>query len=261
MVVAGGDLDCALVTSAAVELRDVRRTFGSTVALAGMTWHASSGQVTAVLGPNGAGKTTAVECAEGLQRPDAGTVRVLGADPWRAGAGHRARVGVMLQEGGLPGGVRPMTLLRHLASLHAASGASGAASGSGGGSGRVGALAERLGLPRGGPAVRRLSGGQRQRLALAVALVGRPDVVFLDEPTAGLDPHARLQVWDLLREERDRGCTVVVTTHSFGEAERLADTVVIVGAGRVLALGSLTEVTQGRTLEEVYFGLTGRAVP
>jgi ABC-2 type transport system ATP-binding protein len=228
----------------AVSVHDLAKRFGGTTALAGMTWAARHGQVTAVLGPNGAGKTTTIECAEGLQRPDSGEVRVLGADPWGAGPDHRATVGVMLQDGGLPNGSTPVRLLRHLASFHQSPA-------------DVDALAERLGIDRfAGTTVRRLSGGQKQRVALAAALLGRPEVAFLDEPTAGLDPHARLDAWDLMRETRDTGCAVIVTTHSFEEAERLADHIVIVHRGRVAAQGSLAELTQERSLEDVYFSLT-----
>jgi ABC-2 type transport system ATP-binding protein len=212
-----------------------------------MTWAARHGQVTAVLGPNGAGKTTTIECAEGLQRPDSGQVRVLGVDPWRAGADHRACVGVMLQDGGLPNGTKPVRLLRHLAAFHHFPA-------------DVDSLVERLGIGAfSGTTVRRLSGGQKQRVALAAALVGRPRVAFLDEPTAGLDPHARLDVWDLVRETRDAGCAVIVTTHSFEEAQRLADHIVIVNRGRVVGVGGIAELTAQRSLEDVYFALTREA--
>jgi ABC-2 type transport system ATP-binding protein len=228
----------------AVTVQELVRVFGTHRALDGMTWSAAAGQVTAVLGPNGAGKTTSIECAEGLQRPDGGIVQVLGQDPWHASAEHRARVGVMLQDGGLPNGTRPLRLLRHLAALYAAPAP-------------VDDLVARLGIDRfAGTTVRRLSGGQRQRVALAAALVGRPEVAFLDEPTAGLDPHARLDVWDLVRETRARGCAVVVTTHSFEEAERLADHIVIVHRGSFVAQGSLAEVSGTRGLEDTYFALT-----
>jgi len=227
-----------------VSVRDLAKRFGGTTALAGMTWAAHYGQVTAVLGPNGAGKTTTIECAEGLQRPDSGEVRVLGVDPWQASADHRAAMGVMLQDGGLPNGCTPVRLLRHLACLHRRPA-------------DVDALVERLGINAfAGTTVRRLSGGQKQRVALAAALVGRPAVVFLDEPTAGLDPHARLDAWDLLRQTRDGGCAVIVTTHSFEEAQRLADHVVIANAGRVATQGSIAEVTGHESLEDVYFSLT-----
>jgi len=228
----------------AVTVTDLAKRFGATTALAGMTWAADRGQVTAVLGPNGAGKTTTIECAEGLQRPDSGQVRVLGADPWQAGPDHRACVGVMLQDGGLPNGSTAVRLLRHLAAFHQAPAS-------------VDALVDRLGIAAfAGTTVRRLSGGQRQRVALAAALVGRPEVAFLDEPTAGLDPHARLDVWDLLRETRDLGCAVILTTHSFEEAQRLADHVVIACRGRAVAQGTIAEVTGEHSLEDVYFSLT-----
>jgi ABC-2 type transport system ATP-binding protein len=233
-----------LSVTEAVRVRDLAKRFGATTALAGMTWAARHGQVTAVLGPNGAGKTTTIECAEGLQRPDSGEVRVLGTDPWQAGADHRAAVGVMLQDGGLPNGSTAVRLLRHLAAFHRSPA-------------DVDALVSRLGIDAfSSTTVRRLSGGQKQRVALAAALVGRPAVAFLDEPTAGLDPHARLDAWDLLRETRDTGCAVIVTTHSFEEAQRLADHVVIVHRGRVAAQGSIAELTGEHSLEHVYFSLT-----
>ena len=216
-------------------------------ALDALTWSAPSGRVTAVLGRNGAGKTSVIEMAEGLRRPDSGSIRVLGAEPWNADADHRARVGVMLQDGGLPMGTKPMALLRHLASFYASPV-------------DVDDLAARLEIPSfNRTSVRRLSGGQRQRVALAAAMVGRPAVLFLDEPTAGLDPHARREVWSIIGDERARGASVVVTTHSFEEAERLADHVVVMNAGRCVAEGSLDEVTRGRDLEDVYFDLTENA--
>jgi ABC-2 type transport system ATP-binding protein len=234
-----------VVVTDAVRLRNLAKRFGRVAAVDGMTWSAQPGRVTAVLGPNGAGKTTTIECAEGLRRADTGEVRVLGEDPWGAGADHRARVGVMLQDGGLPTGSRPLRLLRHLSQMYAAPLP-------------LEPLVERLGIADfDRTTVRRLSGGQKQRVALAAALIGRPEVAFLDEPTAGLDPHARRDVWDLVRETRDSGCAVVVTTHSFAEAERLADHVVIVSAGRVVGAGSLRELTAACSLEDLYFDLTG----
>ena len=227
-----------------VVVAGLRHRYGDVVALDDMSWTAEAGRITAVLGPNGAGKTTMIEMAEGLRCPDAGTVRVLGRDPWRAGAEHRARVGVMLQDGGLPGGTKPRRLLTHLAAMHRRPA-------------DVDDLVARLGIDAfAGTAVRRLSGGQRQRVALAAALVGRPEVVFLDEPTAGLDPHARRDVWRLLDEVRDLGATLVVSTHSFGEAERLADKVVVVARGRVVAEGTVDEVGGSAGLEQTYFTLT-----
>ncbi len=197
----------------------------------GACWTAESAQVTAVLGPNGAGKTTMIECCEGLRRADRGRVRVLGLDPIRDGARLRPRVGVMLQDGGLPNAARAGEVLRLVAAMHAHPIPPSTLLGDLG-------LAEHRRTT-----VRRLSGGQRQRLALAVAVVGRPEVVFLDEPTAGLDPQARLAVWELIGRLRDGGSAVVLTTHLLDEAERLAERVVVVDQGRVVAAGSPAELS------------------
>ncbi len=241
-----GALNSRAVTPA-VAVTDLRRVFGSTPAVDGATWAAHAGEITCVLGPNGAGKTTTIECLEGLQRPDGGTVRVLGRDPLRADADHRARVGVMLQDGGLPQSVAPLRLLRHLATLTQ-------------GPGIGEQLVRDLDIaPFGRTPVRRLSGGQRQRVALAAALLNEPDVAFLDEPSAGLDPHARLDVWRIVREQADRGAAVVVTTHSFEEAERLAQRIVIMHRGRVVADAPPAELVDGGSLEHTYFALTGGA--
>ncbi|NAZ76468.1 ATP-binding cassette domain-containing protein [Kineococcus sp. T13] len=217
---------------AAVEVRDLRKALGGRTVLDGLSFRAERASVTALLGPNGAGKTTTVACCEGLRRPDSGSVRVLGLDPHADAGALRPRVGVMLQDGGLPTGVGALEALRHVAGLHT----------------RpldVGALAERLGLTSfARTRVRRLSGGQRQRLAVACALVGRPELVFLDEPSAGLDPQARLAVWDVVREARASGVSVVLTTHLMEEAERLADAVVVVDHGRVVASGTPEELTR-----------------
>ncbi|CAM3920903.1 ABC transporter ATP-binding protein [Janibacter anophelis] len=236
-------LDSPLVTRAVV-VEDLCRVFGETRAVDGASWAASSGEITCVLGPNGAGKTTTIECLEGLQRPDSGTCRVLGTDPWQAGADHRARVGVMLQDGGLPQSVSAARLLTHLQRLYRTE--------------RSRELIDRLDIaPFARTPVRRLSGGQRQRVALAAALLGDPEVAFLDEPTAGLDPHARLAVWELIRERRDAGVALVVTTHGFDEAERLADRVVILDRGRVVADGTPGAIAGEGRLEDAYFALTG----
>lgn len=230
--------------NAAVEISDVTHRYRDRLALDSLTWSAATGRITCILGPNGAGKTSIIEMAEGLRRTDSGRIRVLGVDPWGADATHRARVGVMLQDGGLPGSVGAGRFLDHLARLYPATG-------------RLPVLRERLGLDDfARTAIRRLSGGQRQRVALAAALLARPQVAFLDEPSAGLDPHARLEVWDLIREERDRGCAVVVTTHSFEEAEQLADDIVIMAAGRAVATGTPSTVAAGTSLSATYFDLT-----
>ena len=222
----------------------VSRRFGPVEALRESTWSAAVRTVTCVLGPNGAGKSTAVEIAVGLQRPDAGRVRVLGRDPWAAPALHRSRVGVMLQDGGLPQAARPVSLLTHLARFYTAPWP-------------VGQLCQRLGIDEyARTPVRRLSGGQRTRLALAAALIGRPEVLFLDEPTSGLDPQARRVAHRMVREVAGSGTAVILSTHTFEEAERLADRVVILAAGRVVAAGSLASVQDGVSLEQRYFALT-----
>ncbi len=231
----------------AVTFDALTRRFGTVTACTELTWAAPAGEITAVLGPNGAGKTTAIECAVGLQRPDGGTIRVLGTDPWLAPAEHRSRVGIMLQSGGLPNGTNPRRLLRHLAAFYGAPV-------------DTLALSTRLGIDAfAGTTIRRLSGGQKQRVALAAALVGRPEVLFLDEPTAGLDPHGRLDVYDLLRDLRAEGTTLVVTTHSFEEAQALATHLVILSAGRTVAEGTVDQVTGTASLEDVYFALTRKA--
>jgi ABC-2 type transport system ATP-binding protein len=219
--------------SVAVEVIDLVKRYGTRPAVDGASFTAAAGQVTAVLGPNGAGKTSTVECCEGLREPDGGTVRVLGRDPLRDGGWLRSRVGVMLQGGGMPAAARGADVLQLAAAMYE----------------RPRDPDELIAaLDLGGQLrtpIRRLSGGQQQRLALAVALIGRPLVAFLDEPTAGLDPQARVVVHDLIRGLRSTGVAVVLTTHLLDEAERLADHVVLMAGGRVVAAGSPQELTGG----------------
>ncbi|WP_282202818.1 ABC transporter ATP-binding protein [Kitasatospora fiedleri] len=214
----------------AVEVTGLVKRYGDKTAVDGLSLAIARGTVTAVLGPNGAGKTTTIETCEGYRRPDAGTVRVLGLDPVAQAGRLKPRIGVMLQSGGVYAGARALEMLRHTAALYADPLP-------------VGPLAERLGLDScGRTPYRRLSGGQQQRLALAMAVVGRPELVFLDEPTAGLDPQARRATWELVTELRAAGATVVLTTHRMDEAEQLADDVAIVDRGRVIAQGSPDEL-------------------
>ncbi|GIJ00211.1 ABC-2 type transport system ATP-binding protein [Sediminihabitans luteus] len=216
--------------SPAVVVRGLVKRYDGRAVVDGLDLVAERGAVTAVLGPNGAGKTTSVECCEGLRTPDAGEVRVLGLDPVAQARALRPRVGVMLQDGGLPTGVRALEMLRHVAAMYADPR-------------DVDELAERLGLESfARTTVRRLSGGQRQRLALAAAVVGRPEVVFLDEPSAGMDPQSRHAVWDLVRELRGQGVGIVLTTHLMDEAEDLADHVYVVDHGQVIASGATAEL-------------------
>jgi len=216
--------------SPALEIRGLVKRYGGRAVVDGLDLVAHPGQVTAVLGPNGAGKTTTIECCEGLRQADEGSVRVLGRDPLTDAAELRPRVGVMLQDGGLPTGIRAQDMLAHVARMYADPR-------------DLGELTERLGLGSfGRTTVRRLSGGQRQRLALAAAIVGRPELVFLDEPSAGMDPQSRHAVWDLVRELRDEGVAVVLTTHLMDEAEDLADHVAVIDQGRVIAHGSVRDL-------------------
>lgn len=216
--------------TAAVQVSDLVKRYGDLVAVDQLSLVATAGQVLALLGPNGAGKTSTVEVCEGFRRADGGQVRVLGLDP--RDRSLRSRVGVMPQGGGSYPGARAGEMLALFASYYARPLP-------------VGPLLERLGLT--GCArtpYRRLSGGQQQRLSLALAIVGRPELVFLDEPTAGLDVQARHATWDLVRELRGEGVSVVLTTHAMEEAEELADEVVIVDHGRVLATGTPRELTR-----------------
>ncbi|WP_422117402.1 ABC transporter ATP-binding protein [Brachybacterium sp. UNK5269] len=214
----------------ALVAEDLALSYGTVRALDGLSLTAHHGEVTALLGPNGAGKTTAISCATGLLRPDRGTVRALGADPWRSSPQHRARVGVMIQDGGLASGASALQLLRYGASLHAAPL-------------DVDEVAAHLGIDTfARTLVRRLSGGQRQRLALALAIIGRPDLVFLDEPTAGMDPSIRRRVRDLIRGLARTGTAVVLTTHLMDDVVGLADAVRVIARGRVLASGSVQDV-------------------
>ncbi|MFW6774859.1 ABC transporter ATP-binding protein [Nocardioides sp. CPCC 205120] len=216
----------------AVEIDGLVMRYGDTLAVDGLSLDVAAGSITAVLGPNGAGKTTTLETCEGFRRPHAGTVRVLGLDPVRDRAALLPRIGVMLQAGGAWSGVRAVEMLRHVAALHAHPLP-------------VDLLVERLGLGEcGRTPYRRLSGGQQQRLGLALALVGRPELLFVDEPTAGMDPAIRRATWELLEELRADGVTTVLTTHYLDEAERLADHVHVIDHGQLIASGSPYELTK-----------------
>lgn len=206
-------------------------TYGRSTAVEDVSLTAEAGRVHALLGPNGAGKSSTIACAAGLRSPRSGTIRIFGHDPRTDHARTAECAGVMLQDGGLPMSARPLAVLRHLARLYEDPV-------------DVDALAERLGITSfASRSIRRLSGGQRQRVGLAAALVGRPRLVFLDEPTAGLDPQARLAVDEVIAEQRDAGTALVLTTHDMADAERLADVVTVVDHGRVIAHGTVSELT------------------
>jgi ABC-2 type transport system ATP-binding protein len=215
----------------AVEISGMVKRYGPVTAVDGLTLTAGAGQVTAVLGPNGAGKTTTIEVCEGYRGVDSGTVRILGLDPMRAAAGLRPRVGVMLQSGGIPPAVPALEYLKTLSRFHVKPH-------------EPAWLLDIVGLSDlAKTPYKRLSGGQQQRLSLAAAVIGRPELVFLDEPTAGLDPQARHATWDLVSALRHDGVGVVLTTHFMDEAERLADHVVIIDHGRAVAAGSPAQLT------------------
>jgi ABC-2 type transport system ATP-binding protein len=227
----------------ALQVQGVSVRFGSRVVLDRLSLAAQPGRLTAVLGPNGAGKTTLVRCCTGLLQPDSGSINVLGGPAGRPEAA--ARVGLMPQSTGAWSGVRAGELLRYLAALYAHPH-------------DVDALMARCGVADvAGLPYRRLSGGQQQAVNLAGALIGRPELVFLDEPTAGLDPHARHAIWQLLDELRRAGVGIVLTTHAMDEAQRLADQVYILDRGRLAVSGTVPELTRdGRTLEAVFLANT-----
>ncbi len=219
---------------ALIEVRGLRKTYGRTVAVDSLDLDVAEGQVVGVLGPNGAGKTTTVECVAGLTRPDGGTVTVAGHVPWRDRGPVTRLLGVQLQSSALPAKLTAREAVRMVAACHDDPA-------------DPDELVDRLGLgPVAGTRYGKLSGGQQQRLAIATALVGRPRAVLLDELTTGLDPEARRRTWDLVREIRDGGTTVVLVTHLMEEAQQLCDRITVVAGGRVVAEGTPAEVVAGR---------------
>jgi len=208
----------------AVEVAHLRKTYGTLVAVDDVSFSVAEGEIFGILGPNGAGKTTAIECAVGLRRPDAGTIRLLGLDPRADRDQVHEIVGVQLQSGALPAKLRVGEILEEYRSFYRDPA-------------DVGELLEVLGLAaKRGDYYRSLSGGQRQRLSVALALIGRPRIAVLDEMTTGLDPKARRDTWELIEGIRDRGVTVLLVTHFMEEAERLCDRVALIDSGRVVAL-------------------------
>ncbi len=211
----------------AVQVRDLRKSYGSRVAVDGLSFEAAGGEVFALLGPNGAGKTTTIEILEGYRHRDDGEVSVLGLDPQRQAHQLRQQIGLMLQEGGVYPQARPREILKLFASFYPKHD-------------DPDRLLELVGLSGElKTPYRRLSGGQKQRLALALALIGCPRLVFLDEPTAGMDPQARRATWDIIRSLREQQVTVLLTTHYMDEAEQLADRIGIIDRGRLAAVGDM----------------------
>ena len=232
-----------------LEIRDLRKSYAGRPAVDGLSLSVLPGEVFGVLGPNGAGKTTTVECAAGLRRPDSGTVRVLGLDPCTDPAEVRQRVGVQLQSAVLPRRMRVSEALAVFACGYRQRADPDQLLGEWG-------LAEQRRTAFGA-----LSGGQQQRLFIVLALLGRPEVLVLDEVSTGLDPAARRETWALVRRLRTRGVTVVLVTHAMDEAEALCDRLAVIARGRIVAEGSPADVRgRHRTLEDAYLELTCPAV-
>jgi ABC-2 type transport system ATP-binding protein len=223
-------------TRPAVEITHLRKTYGTLVAVDDLSLEVAEGEIFGILGPNGAGKTTTVECAIGLRSPDSGTIRLMGLDPKTQKDEVHEIVGVQLQEGAQPAKLKVGEILDMYRSFYRDPA-------------DVGELTEVLGLAaKRGDYYRSLSGGQRQRLSVALALIGRPKIAVLDEMTAGLDPQARRDAWELIENIRDRGMTILLVTHFMEEAERLCDRVALIDNGRVVALdtpASLAERARG----------------
>ena len=229
------------MTTPAIRATDVTKHYGDHTAVDGVSLEVRPGEIFGIIGPNGAGKTTFMECLEGLRRPTSGTIDVLGEDPSHPTKRWRERIGVQLQTAALPPKITVNEAMALFASLYSDPA-------------DTGQLLDELGIAaKGRSYVDKLSGGQRQRVFIALALVGKPDVVFLDELTTALDPQARLAMWDVVRSIRQGGATVVMTTHYMEEAEALCDRVAVIDAGRLIALdtvpGLIASVTKGTKVQ------------
>ena len=229
-----------------VKVEGLRKTYGSTIAVEDVSFEVFEGEIFGMVGPNGAGKTTTIECLEGLRKPDGGTIRVLGVDPQHDGQVLRTRTGMQLQQSNLPERMKVWEALDLYASFYPKAA-------------DWKKLLTQLGLEekRNAPFAK-LSGGQKQRLFIALALLPDPQLVFLDELTTGLDPQARHAIWDLVRDVRSKGKTVLLTTHFMEEAERLCDRVAILDHGRIVALDTPAALIRGLGVEErVVFSVDG----
>ena len=221
----------------AIEVVGLRKSYGPREVLHGVSFAVETGEVFALLGPNGAGKTTTVEILEGYRRRDGGEVRVLGTDPARGGRDFRARIGIVLQSSA----VYPLLTVRETLDLFAGYYPRPRT---------VGEVIELVGLAGKTDArVRTLSGGQLRRLDLALALIGDPDLIFLDEPTTGFDPAARRQAWETIRDLRALGKSILLTTHYMEEAQRLSDRIAILANGRIVTTGSPRELLAEQVVE------------
>jgi ABC-2 type transport system ATP-binding protein len=221
-----------MMTQPAIQIENLIKRYGQAVAVSGVSFTVKPGEVFGIVGPNGAGKTTTIECIEGLRPPTAGTIRVLGLDPQTDGNELRERIGVQLQESHLHDRLKVWEAMDLFSSFYRK---------------RVDwrTLLEQVGLSdKQGSTFVKLSGGQKQRLFIALALVNDPELVFMDELTTGLDPHARRAMWDLVRAVRAQGKTVVLTTHFMEEAERLCDRVAVMDRGQIIALDTPQNLIQ-----------------
>ena len=229
------------MTTPAISAADVTKRYGDLTAVDGVSLEVSPGEILGIIGPNGAGKTTFMECLEGLRRPTSGTIDVLGEDPSRPSTRWRERIGVQLQTAALPPKITVNEAMALFASMYS-------------NPADPAQLLNELGIAaKGRSYVDKLSGGQRQRVFIALALLGKPEVVFLDELTTALDPQARLAMWDVVRSIRQGGATVVMTTHYMEEAEALCDRVAVIDAGRLIALdtvpGLIASIAKGTKVQ------------
>ena len=226
---------------AAIIVENFTKSYGSNRVVDELQFTVQRGEIFALLGPNGAGKTTTIETLEGYRKPDNGRVRVLGLDPIRESQKLKPQIGVMLQQDGLYPGLTAREVLHLFAGYYRQPQ-------------NIDSLLERVGLNTANKTrCHRLSGGQKRRLALAVALVGNPILIFLDEPTSGMDPQARLATWEIIRELKHNGATILLTTHLMDEAERLADRIAIIDHGRLVALDTPSGLTGAQNSTVVRF--------
>jgi ABC-2 type transport system ATP-binding protein len=232
----------------AISVRGLRKSYGALEAVRGIDFEVARGEVFGLLGPNGAGKTTTVEILEGYRSRDAGEVEVLGADPATARGDWRQQIGVVLQSSAMYETLTATEMLRLFAGYYEQPRP-------------VDEVIELVGLQeKRDERVRRLSGGQRRRLDLGLALVGDPELIFLDEPTTGFDPRARRQAWETIRGLRGLGKTILLTTHYLDEAEQLADRVAVLAQGRIVASGTPAELTGSAPATEIRYRENGREV-
>jgi ABC-2 type transport system ATP-binding protein len=232
----------------AIAVSDLRKAYGQREVLHGLTFTVETGEVFALLGPNGAGKTTTVEILEGYRRRDGGDVRVLGEDPERGGRAFKARIGIVLQSAAVYHILTVREIVRLFAGYYPRPRPTDE-------------VIELVGLGEKRDArVRSLSGGQLRRLDLALALVGNPELVFLDEPTTGFDPAARHQAWETIRDLRSLGKSILLTTHYMEEAQRLADRVAILRGGEIVGTGSPEELLSGHASVEIRYRRNGSEV-